>query len=88
LFLSGSSLASIRPADVSDVDIIGNAFADPYAAEAALAHQVSLQTATNVGYYYNLTSKIQSRLITVIQNSPARSKHRTVRMLAEEQASL
>ena len=49
----------VRPADVSDVDILGNGFADQYANAAAAQCQVSLQTATNVRYYYNLTRKIQ-----------------------------
>jgi hypothetical protein len=86
--LNEPGCTKVRPADVSDVDILGNGFADKYAAEAALAHQVSLQTSTDVRYYYSLTNKIQRRLITVMQNLPARSKYRTVRMPAEEQASL
>ena len=86
--LNEPGCTKVRPADVSDVDILGNGFADKYAAEAALAHQVSLQTSTDVRYYYSLTNKIQRRLVTVMQNLPARSKYRTVRMPAEEQASL
>ena len=86
--LNEPGCTKVRPADVSDVDIVGNGFADQYAAEAALAHQVSLQTSTNVRYYYGLTHKIQCRFIAIMQNLPARSKHRTVRMPAEERASL
>ena len=86
--LRGPNNTKARPDDVTDVDIEANNLADTYAATAATMHQVSLQTATNCQYYYNLTRKIQHRLIAIMQNLPMRVKRKTVRTPAEEQVSL
>ena len=81
-------LADERPADVSQLDIIGDSFADKFAGEAADSFKVSLQVALDCKYYYWLTKAIQKRIIAVIKALPERNKITTVRTPREIQQSL
>ena len=72
-----------RPDSVSELDIIGNEFADRFAGIAAEEVQVSVQTASDCKYYYSLTKNIQLRIAKIIMSLPSRSKIRTVRTAKE-----
>ena len=68
-----------RPLGVSEVDVIGNDWADKYAKVAAETVQVSAQVAKDCIYYYKLVKRIQKRMVCIIMNLPERSKHKVVR---------
>ena len=73
-----SHLQEDKPQDIPDfvtlTDIKGNSFADIAAGRAATKHQVPLNTASKVLYYYRLVKKIQNRLVEIICASPSRPK--------------
>ena len=81
-------LTDERPADVSEVDLVGNGFADKFAGEAADLFKVSLQVATDCKYYYWLTKAIQKRIVAIIKALPVKKRMATVRMPSEIQQSL
>ena len=78
----------IRPPWVTDLDILGNSFADALAGDAAEDARVSLQTAIDCRFYYKLIKAVQWRLIGIHQNLPERQKYKTIRSPAEEVKSL
>ena len=66
-----------RPAGISELDVVGNDFADKQAGMAAHQHAVPLNvSATHIYYYYyySLVRKIQRRIIDIIISMPHR-KH-------------
>ena len=73
-----SHLQEDKPLDIPDfvtlTDIRGNNFADIAAGRAATKHQVPLNTASKVLYYYRLVKKIQNRLVEIVCASPSRPK--------------
>ena len=73
-----SHLQEDKPLDIPDLvtltDIRGNNFADIAAGRAATKHQVPLNTASKVLYYYRLVKKIQNRLVEIVCASPSRPK--------------
>ena len=63
-----------RPVGVSELDVVGNDFADTQAGKAAHQHAVPLNVSATHIYYYSLVRKIQRRIIDVIISMPHR-KH-------------
>ena len=63
-----------RPAGVTEVDIIGNNFADVKAGVAAKRLMVPLNVSTPCLYYYSLVRRIQKRLIDIVTHLPHRVK--------------
>ena len=77
-----------RPPWVTDLDILGNSFADALAGDAAEDARVSLQTAIDCRFYYKFIKAVQWRLIGIHQNLPERQKYKTIRSPTEEVKSL
>ena len=61
-----------RPPGVSELDVIGNDFADIEAGTAAEKHKVDLNASSQHLYYRNLAGKVQRRMVAIIQNLPER----------------
>ena len=62
-----------RPSGVSELDVIGNAFADDQAGAAAKRVAVPLNVSTPCIYYYALVRRIQRRLVEILVNMPHRN---------------
>ena len=67
------------PSNVTKLDVVGNSFADKYAALAAEAVQVPIQVSTDCKFNYNLVKKIQWRIMTIITYLPDRRICKTIR---------
>ena len=76
------------PSDVTPLDVLGNAFADKFADEAATPVQVSLNVGRKCIHFYNLVKKIQHRIAAIMSNLPDRKKLLTVRATKETQRTL
>ena len=58
----------VRPPGVSDLDVIGNNFADKEAGKAAESYCVELNASSQFFHWRNLAGRVQRRMAAIIQN--------------------
>jgi hypothetical protein len=64
----------VRPADVTDIDVAGNDFADVLAGEAAQRHIIDVNVSTQVLYHTFRVNKFQKRFADILISLPHRPK--------------
>ena len=62
------------PQGVSEVDVIGNNFADLEAGKAAVTHEIDFSAASTMLHYRSLAGRIQRRIVAILESLPSRVK--------------
>ncbi len=67
---------TVRPSNVTDIDVKGNCHADKLAGDIARQLCVPLNVSAPVLYYHQLAKRIQHRLATILIHLPSRNKNK------------